>query len=47
MWLSTEHGSRPYSRNMWATSGAYICSATIWTHGTFTSCRAAAVTGDG
>ena len=47
MWLSTEHGSTPYSRNMWATSGAYICSTAILTQGTFTSCLATAVTGGG
>lgn len=47
MWLSTEQGRTPYSRNMWATSGAYICSTAICTHGSFTSCLAAAVTGGG
>ncbi len=47
MWLSTEQGSRPYSRNMWETSGEYICSTASWTQGTFISWRAAAVTGGG
>ena len=47
IWLSTEQGSRPYSRNMWATSGAYICSTAICTQGTLTNCWAVAVTGGG
>ncbi len=47
MWLSTEQGNRPYSRNMWETSGAYICSTATRTSGTLANCRAVAVTGAG